>query len=120
AYLIDNIDLINTTSGNGILFLDYFFGDRFSESNIHNVYATLWIDIGIVGLFLFLFLMFQTFRSLKNNMAFFFIVGLPFLLSLMVQYLGYDSDIVVYVSLAIFLSSAQKEPESVVGLINEG
>lgn len=106
-YLFNHFDEFNHFIGNGVLFLDTFFDGVFNESNIHNVFATIWIDLGILGLLLFLFIIAKLLGGGKKERSFFFLIGLPFISGIMVQYLGYDNDIVIYFSLAAVLADVR-------------
>lgn len=106
-YLFDHFNEFNHLFGNGVLFLDSFFEGVFYESNIHNVFATIWIDLGVFGLLLFLFILAKLLGGGKKEGSFFFLVGLPFISGIMVQYLGYDNDIVIYFSLAAVLADVR-------------
>lgn len=103
-YLFSHFSEFNHLVGNGVLFLDSFFEGVFYESNIHNVFATIWIDLGITGVLLFSIIVAKVLGTSKKNLAFFLLLGVPFLAGLMVQYLGYDNDIVVYFSMALIIA----------------
>lgn len=103
-YLLTHLSDFNHFRGNGVMFLDHFFEGVFHESNIHNVFATIWIDLGLLGFLLFLTLAARVLGLVGASSSFFVLVGIPFLASLMVQYLGYDNDLVVYLSLALLLA----------------
>ena len=112
-YLIENIDKINILWGNGILFVDSFFEGIFSESNIHNAYVNIWLDMGISGILLFFILVFKTFNFKINGSNLIYLSGIPFGACLLVQYIGYDNDIVMYLAIIMIYKFLYDERNSV-------
>lgn len=97
--------------GNGMLYTSNFLQEYspyyIGENNMHNVILNTWLDFGLVGLFTYIgFIGQYIYISLnkKIDLNSLFILILPLIATLMLQYLGYDNDIVIYLSLIYIIN----------------
>lgn len=108
--------------GNGMLYTSNFLQEYspyyIGENNMHNVILNTWLDFGLVGLFTYIGFMWQYIYiaiNKKINLDNLFILILPLIATLMLQYLGYDNDIVIYLSLIYIVN---KSSQNVIELNN--
>lgn len=101
----------NFIFGNGMLYTRSFLTDYspyyIGESNMHNIILNTWLDFGIIGLAVYISFIGTYFYTVFNktfNFNKIFIIIIPFIATLMLQYLGYDNDIVIFLSLVSVLS----------------
>lgn len=100
--------------GNGILYADYYFDNIFirAENNFHNVFLNTFVDTGIIGLLLYLVLIYYVFFGLysKYKRQFIYIVMFPpFFVCINSQYLGYDNDLIVYFTFVYLIGILQNQ-----------
>jgi hypothetical protein len=92
--------------GNGILsaseFLKKYSTDIYlGENNLHNVWLNTLLDWGLIGfIFYILFFIYFHFINVKKDyvLNYIFLLFIPLNVILGLQYLGYDNDIVVFLS----------------------
>ncbi|WP_457618561.1 O-antigen ligase family protein [Lutibacter sp.] len=100
--------------GNGILYADYYFNNIFirGENNFHNVFLNTFVDTGIIGLLLYLVLIYYVFFGVyyKYKRQFIYIVMFPpFFVCINSQYLGYDNDLIVYFAFVYLIGILQNQ-----------
>ncbi len=88
--LFQNLDQFNMVFGNGLFHWSYTGLTR--EGNLHNVFLNTWIDLGLVGLAVYISLLWKVFCVVRPMLlailaALFIVVNS--------HYLGYDNDIVI-------------------------
>ncbi|MGL5478956.1 MAG: O-antigen ligase family protein [Clostridium sp.] len=103
----------NVIIGNGIGYSDYFIGNILGrpESNVHNVFLGLSFELGLIGIVIYLKIWIDITREYilnKNIIAKLFILIIPILIILNLQYLGYDNDIVAVIILIILVMKSKK------------
>ncbi|EOU1940583.1 O-antigen ligase domain-containing protein, partial [Clostridium perfringens] len=102
--------------GNGIGYSAYFIQDilgRF-ESNLHNVFLNIFFELGIIGIVLYITFIIQFFKDFitrKNILKNLFMIIFPMLAIVCLQYLGYDNDLVVTLTLLIIINMIMKKDE---------
>jgi len=105
-----NLNNMNIYTGNGILYAKYVISTftSWTNNNFHNVFLNTFADEGIIGLLLYILILRMVFFSYKLNKVskrfIFLVLFLPFFACINSQYLGYDSDIVIYFSLVLLIS----------------
>lgn len=103
--------------GNGILYTEYYFSNVYirPENNFHNIFLNIFIDLGILGILLYLALLFRVFfnnfSEYKRQFVFWVLLP-PFLVCANSQYLGYDNDLIVYFSFVYLIGLLQYEPNN--------
>lgn len=106
----------NFIVGNGIGYSAYFIQDilgRF-ESNLHNVFLNIFFELGIVGIVLYITFIIQFFKDFitkRNILRNLFMVIIPMAVIVCLQYLGYDNDLVVTLTLLIIINRIIKKDE---------
>lgn len=105
AYLFSNISQINIFLGNGIMFAGVFFKGVFSESNLHNSFLNVWLDLGFLGLLAYLAMFVNTFNGFTKHLLNKLDLIIPFIACLMIQYSGYDNDIFLFFVLVLGIDS---------------
>ncbi|ACE62130.1 O-antigen ligase family protein [Actinobacillus pleuropneumoniae] len=102
---------MNIFLGNGILSGVYIISHytEWDNNNFHNVFLNIFADMGILGLCCYFFILKSIFISRQNNKVdkrfSLFLFLCPFLVCINSQYLGFDSDIVIYFTLVISFMS---------------
>lgn len=101
--------------GNGMLYTSNFLQEYspyyIGENNMHNVILNTWLDFGLVGLFTYIGFMGQYIYiaiNKKIDLNNLFILILPLIATLMLQYLGYDNDIVIYLTLIYIVNKSSQ------------
>lgn len=114
----ENITKTHFLTGNGLLsaraFLEAYSPYYIGESNMHNVFLNTWLDFGLIGLILYIGFLGGTLywtNQFRININFIFIIVVPLLFSFMLQYLGYDNDIVLYILCAYLISQINNKAE---------
>lgn len=98
---IENIGKGHWVIGNGIGYSGHFIKtvvDR-TESNLHNVYLNIFFEMGLVGIgayISFLVFYFKEIINKSNILKIIFTLLIPFVAITMLQYLGFDNDIVMF------------------------
>ncbi|TYG33821.1 O-antigen ligase domain-containing protein [Lonepinella koalarum] len=105
-----HLDKMNIFIGNGILSAQYIISyyTNWNNNNFHNVFLNIFSDMGVFGLISYSFLLLSIFsyRGLFKydnryiNLVFF----IPFFVCINSQYLGFDSDIIIYFSFVFLFS----------------
>lgn len=97
---IKNIWKSHWITGNGIGYSAHFIEtviDR-TESNLHNVYLNMFFEMGLIGVgayISFLIFYFKEIINKSNIVKIIFTLVIPFVAITMLQYLGFDNDIVM-------------------------
>ncbi len=95
---LDHFDLF---WGNGIQYGRYFFPNTeayfLGNDNFHNAFLNHLVDLGILGLFLYLLIIFFPFAQRSAPSARLLLLA-PLLVCLGFQYVGYDNDVMAYLS----------------------
>lgn len=69
------------------------------ESNFHNTFMNMYYEMGTLGIFLFIFILFWIFKLSKHEFSIPIVLFLlPLIVCLFNQYQGYDNDIMLYLS----------------------
>lgn len=107
-----HLEKMNIWFGNGFLSAQYIISTytNWDNNNFHNVFMNLFSDIGMLGLFIYLIIVkfaFSCHNLIKCDSRFVFLcLFFPFFICINSQYLGFDSDIVIYFSLVmLFIQS---------------
>jgi len=99
-------DVLQLILGDGIRSAHYYISTltNLPVGNYHNVFLNILAELGILGFLLYILILFKIFYSnrLKNN-SHLLILLLPLLSCLFSHYLGYDYDVVVYLSLVYLI-----------------
>jgi hypothetical protein len=103
--------------GNGLLsarfFLEKYSTDIYlGESNMHNIWLNTILDWGLIGSFLYIgFYLTMSLKFVKifKFYDFIFLIFIPFNIIVCLQYLGYDNDIVIFLSLLIIIQQKLKK-----------
>ncbi|OOF53789.1 hypothetical protein BKK56_10635 [Rodentibacter genomosp. 2] len=99
---------MNLVMGNGILSGEYIISHytNWDNNNFHNVFLNTFSDLGLIGLVIYLLLLKNTFITGEDKIDrrfSFLVLFTPFFVCINSQYLGYDSDIAIYLTLVIVL-----------------
>ena len=92
SYVLKSVTLSDLLYGNGILSFSYYTGGIFTENNPHNIILSIALDFGLTALLLYFFLLYRIFPN--GNILWVFLA--TFLVYANTQYLGYDSDLMVF------------------------
>lgn len=105
-YFFNNFENLNLIFGNGILFTDYYFNGIFSESNLHNSFLNVFVDSGMIGTCLYFLMAISIIKVIKHKQKpwILFVQLVPIISIMNVQYLGYDNDIIIYLSLIAIIN----------------
>lgn len=108
-----SFDKLNIWIGNGFLFGQFIISKytTWGNNNFHNVFMNIFVDLGLLGVFSYLAILKNIFiprRFEKIRSFVFFVLFPPFFLCVNSQYLGFDSDIVIYFSLIALLWTLKK------------
>lgn len=105
----------NFVIGNGQLFAHIFLKKYapyyIGENNMHNVFLNMILDFGFIGLTLYLIFIFNIIRYLLKILlrsSVLFLVVFPLLVIFNLQYLGYDNDFVIFISIILFMGEYKK------------
>ncbi|MEP4535160.1 MAG: O-antigen ligase family protein [Cyclobacteriaceae bacterium] len=93
----DFINLLGFGVNSASHFISEYVGRQ--ENNFHNVFINLVFESGLIGLLLFLLILFWLyFRNeyVKSDRSLSFVLLLPLLVCLNSHYVGYDADLVIY------------------------
>jgi O-antigen ligase len=110
----NNLFNTNFIVGNGVGYSKIFINNVLmrSESNLHNVFLNLLFEMGIIGCGFYVMFLFNLFKGNIKNMIkinAIFILVIPFLFMIFLQYMGYDNDLVVFFILIILCSFNTKK-----------
>lgn len=96
---LNNLSDFNFLWGNGVQYGRYYFSEIafLDNDNFHNVFLNHLVDFGLIGLLLYLSVLATIFTS-PAAFSTRLLLLLPLLASVNLQYVGYDNDIMVYVS----------------------
>lgn len=85
--------------GNGVLYGQYYLSEIVvrANNNFHNVFLNNLVDFGVLGLLLYIGLLLIVFYRRKPT-PLTWLLALPLLACLSLQYVGYDNDVVVYLA----------------------
>lgn len=104
-----HLEHMNIWFGNGMLSAENIIltYTTWINNNFHNVFMNIFADMGILGLSLYILILFLVF-SCKNigkvNSRFTLLcLFTPFLICINSQYLGFDSDVIIYFTLVMLL-----------------
>lgn len=110
---IKNIWKSHWITGNGIGYSEYFIQtvvDR-TESNLHNVYLNIFFEMGLMGIgayISFLVFYFKEIINKSNIVKVIFTLLIPFGVITMLQYLGFDNDIVMFFILILVYNKCER------------
>lgn len=110
---IKNIWKSHWITGNGIGYSEYFIQtvvDR-TESNLHNVYLNTFFEMGLMGIgayISFLVFYFKEIINKSNIVKVIFTLLIPFGAITMLQYLGFDNDIVMFFILILVYNKCER------------
>ena len=110
---IKNIWNSHWITGNGIGYSGHFIEtvvDR-TESNLHNVYLNIFFEMGLMGIgayISFLVFYFKEIINKSNIVKIIFTLLIPFGAITMLQYLGFDNDIVVFFILILVCNKCKR------------
>lgn len=110
---IKNIWKSHWIAGNGIGYSGHFIEtvvDR-TESNLHNVYLNIFFEMGLIGVgtyVSFLVLYFKEIINKSNIIKVIFTLLIPFAAITMLQYLGFDNDIVIFFVLILVYNKCKR------------
>ena len=98
--------------GNGIGYSGYYIKTalNMSESNLHNVYLNIFFELGIIGITIYLAMIVSYFKSLINKESLWnivFVIFIPFIIITMLQYLGFDNDIILMLLIIIAINKVK-------------
>ena len=96
-----SIDFSDVLIGNGVLSFSYYTGGIFGENNPHNIFLSILLDFGLLTFALYIFIL----RIIFWGNSFSKIMLIPFFVFANSQYLGYDTDLMVYFILVFFIGS---------------
>lgn len=104
--------IIGNGIGYGATFISEVVGR--TESNLHNVFLNVFFEIGIFGLisyigFIFTFL--REYINKRNFIGILCILIIPVLFIIMMQYFGYDNDIIMVFILFLFVIKLSQKDE---------
>lgn len=99
-YVIGIFDFKGLAVGNGILSFPLYTGGIFSENNPHNSFLNILMDFGGVALFLYVFMIWRAAAGASLSR----LLLIPLLVFLNSQYLGYDSEVMVFLAFIFFVS----------------
>lgn len=104
--------IIGNGIGYGATFISEVVGR--TESNLHNVFLNVFFEIGIFGLisyigFIFTFL--REYINKRNFISILCILIIPVLFIIMMQYFGYDNDIIMVFILFLFVIKLSQKDE---------
>ncbi|QXF36026.1 hypothetical protein CE143_24720 [Photorhabdus luminescens] len=108
---IYDFSFLNIMTGHGILFASRLNGWVFAESNMHNVFLNMFVDIGVIGLVLYTLSLISLYFFLplrdkfSNNLRLKISLFFPLLFCMLVQYTGYDFDVISYIALSLIVLS---------------
>lgn len=111
-----NVFDTNFIIGNGIGYSAYFIQDILgrNESNLHNIFLNIFFEMGIIGVGCYITFIIQFFKEYlikKNILKNLFMIIIPMLIIVCLQYLGYDNDLVVTLSLLIIINKIIQKDE---------
>lgn len=98
--------------GNGIGYSGYYIKTALNmfESNLHNVYLNIFFELGIIGITIYLAMIVSYFKSLINKESIWnivFVIFIPFIIITMLQYLGFDNDIILMLLIIIAINKVK-------------
>lgn len=105
----NNLKKINFLFGNGILSAEILIKEFTGQpvNNFHNVFFNIFTEHGFIGLTLYCVMLKYIFWSSKLSILYrrlvMFVLFIPFFICVNSQYIGYDSDIVIYFSLVLLI-----------------
>lgn len=82
------------------------YGTILADGHMHNVILNMFLELGIIGGSIYTLLLIKMFLVFKRKKL--LSLYLSFLVVLMLQYMGYDNDVVIYWSFMIILSKIPK------------
>lgn len=104
-----HLENMNIWLGNGMLSAKNIISTytTWNNNNFHNVLMNIFSDMGVVGLSLYILVLFLVFSCKgigKTNARFTLLcLFIPFFICINSQYLGFDSDIIIYFTLVMLL-----------------
>ena len=110
---IKNIWKSHWITGNGIGYSGHFIEtvvDR-TESNLHNVYLNIFFEMGLMGIGAYISFLVFYFKEIINKsdiVKVIFTLLIPFGAITMLQYLGFDNDIVVFFILILVCNKCKR------------
>ena len=110
---IKNIWNSHWITGNGIGYSGHFIEtvvDR-TESNLHNVYLNIFFEMGLMGIGAYISFLVFYFKEIINKsdiVKVIFTLLIPFGAITMLQYLGFDNDIVVFFILILVCNKCKR------------
>lgn len=100
--------------GNGIGQSGYYIKTALGmpESNLHNVYLNLFFELGIIGCITYVLMIISYLKSMiseNKKMRLAIIVAIPFIIITMLQYLGFDNDIIILLLIIMSIKTIKLE-----------
>lgn len=83
-----------------------------TESNLHNVILNTFFELGLVGIIIYLSMIYSFIKNYFNKKDIFkgiFIFAMPSLIIFNLQYLGYDNDMVIFMLFIIIANNLCKD-----------
>ena len=113
---LENLFKNNFIVGQGLSSTGYYIQNFIgrSESNLHNVFLTTLYEFGLIGLGIYIKILYDLVREYFRKdkyLKYICIIAAPFMITTNLQYLGYDNDLVVFILLIIILNKFHKENE---------
>lgn len=91
--------------GGGIGSTKYFIQGTLGrfESNVHNIFLNIFFEFGLIGFCIYTKFLFEFLKNVFRNKLFknIFVIVIPMLIIVSLQYLGYDNDLMVLIMLSI-------------------
>lgn len=102
--------------GNGIGYSRIFISEVIgrTESNLHNVFFNIFFELGAIGLISyigFIITFIRDYVNIKNIINVILLVAIPVGFTVLLQYLGFDNDIIMVVILFLIVTKLTKEDE---------
>lgn len=105
-----HLEHMNIFFGNGMLSAKSIISTytTWNNNNFHNVFMNIFSDMGVQGLSFYILVLSLVFSCKgigKSNARFtFFCLFIPFFICVNSQYLGFDSDVIIYFTLVMLLN----------------
>ncbi|SIQ94918.1 O-antigen ligase family protein [Pseudomonas flexibilis] len=100
-HVLQGIDCFDLLWGNGILSFASYTGGIFPENNPHNTFLNVLMDFGLVALLFYIFILWRVSAASIFSRS----LLIPLLVLLNSQYLGYDSEIMIFLAFVFFVGS---------------
>lgn len=106
---LPNFSINEILFGHGILYAQNLKGWVFTESNLHNVFLNMFVDLGFVGVLLYTGSLLCFFLMLcRSDVRGAVCLFTPLIFCMLVQYTGYDFDLSSYLVLSLMVINGSK------------